>query len=130
MMQLEDWFESWVPESVFSAGGRLRSHSLWRLVLMFICLLLMWLLSPLTLLTEGSWIGFSLVLDCLPGFQHACFAYHAHVPLRFAARLGESWTRDGGIPQGCPLSVMVLVALNHLGVGICRSGKGNAPNMG
>ena len=25
--------------------------------------------------------------------------------------LGESWTRDGGIPQGCPLSMMFIVAL-------------------
>ena len=28
-----------------------------------------------------------------------------------AAGLGESWTRDGGIPQGCPLSMMFIVAL-------------------
>ena len=51
------------------------------------------------------------VLSCLglPGwFRHAYFEYHAHVGLRFklAAGLGEPWTRDGGIPQGCPLSVM------------------------
>ena len=25
--------------------------------------------------------------------------------------LGESWTRDGGIPKGCPLSMMFIVAL-------------------
>ena len=25
--------------------------------------------------------------------------------------LGELWTRDGGIPQGCPLSMMFIVAL-------------------
>ena len=47
----------------------------------------------------------------LPGwFRHE---YHAHVRLRFklAAGLGEPWTRDGGIPQGCPLSMMFIVAL-------------------
>ena len=50
----------------------------------------------------------------LPGwFRHAYFEYHAHVRLRFklAAGLGEPWTRDGGIPQGCPLSMMFIVAL-------------------
>ena len=33
--------------------------------------------------------------------------------LRFklAAGLGEPWTRDGGIPQGRPLSMMFIVAL-------------------
>ena len=30
---------------------------------------------------------------------------------RLASGLGESWTRDGGIPQGCPLSMMFIVAL-------------------
>ena len=50
----------------------------------------------------------------LPGwFRHAYFEYHAHVRLRFklASGLGRSWTRDGGIPQGCPLSMMFIVAL-------------------
>ena len=50
----------------------------------------------------------------LPGwFRHACFEYHAHVRLRFklASGLGEPWTRDGGIPLGCPLSMMFIVAL-------------------
>ena len=50
----------------------------------------------------------------LPGwFRHAYFEYHAHVRLRFklASGLGEPWTRDGGIRQGCPLSMMFNVAL-------------------
>ena len=50
----------------------------------------------------------------LPGwFRHAYFEYHTHVRLRFklASGLGQSWTRDGGIPQGCPLSMMFIVAL-------------------
>ena len=46
-------------------------------------------------------------------FRHAYFQCHAGVRLRFqlAVGLGESWTRDGGIPQGCPLSMMFIVAL-------------------
>ena len=31
--------------------------------------------------------------------------------LKLAAGLGEPWTRDGGILQGCPLSMMFMVAL-------------------
>ena len=52
-------------------------------------------------------------LGLLGWFRHADFEYHAHVRLRFklASGLGEPWTRDGGIPQGCPLSVMFIVAL-------------------
>ena len=59
----------------------------------------------------------------LPGwFRHAYFEFHSHVRLRFklAVGLGQPWTRDGGIPQGCPLSMMFIVALylpwcNYLG---------------
>ena len=50
----------------------------------------------------------------LPGwFRHAYFEFHSHVRLRFklATGLGQPWTRDGGIPQGCPLSMMFVVAL-------------------
>ena len=46
-------------------------------------------------------------------FRHVYFQYHAGVRLWFklAAGLGEPWTGDGGIPQGCPLSMMFIVAL-------------------
>ena len=50
----------------------------------------------------------------LPGwFRHTYFEFHSLVRLRFklAAGLGQPWTRDGGIPQGCPLSMMFIVAL-------------------
>ena len=60
------------------------------------------------------------ILDCalsrlgLPDwFRRTYFASHSKVRLRFnlAAGLGESWCRDGGIPQGCPLSMVFIVAL-------------------
>ena len=40
--------------------------------------------------------------------------------LRFklAAGLGQPWTRDGGIPQGCLLSMMLLLRCICLGVSI------------
>ena len=46
-------------------------------------------------------------------FRHAYVEYHSHVRLRFelATGMGRPWTRDGGIPQGSPLSMMFIVAL-------------------
>ena len=46
-------------------------------------------------------------------FRRAYFSYQSQVRLRFklAAGLGEPWCRDGGIHQGCPLSMVFIVAL-------------------
>ena len=60
------------------------------------------------------------ILDCALGrlglpdlFRRVHFSFHSQVRLRFklAAGLGEPWCRDGGIPQGCPLSMVFIVAL-------------------
>ena len=60
------------------------------------------------------------ILDCTLGrlglpdwFRKVYFSFHSQVRLRFklAAGLGEPWCRDGGIPQGCPLSMVFIVAL-------------------
>ena len=60
------------------------------------------------------------ILDCALGrlglpawFRRVYFSFHREVRLRFklAAGLGVAWTRDGGIPQGCPLSMVFIVAL-------------------
>ena len=47
-------------------------------------------------------------------FRHAHFEFHSHVRLRFklSAGLGQPWSRDRGIPQGCPLSMMFIVAVH------------------
>ena len=59
-------------------------------------------------------------MDCALGrlglpdwFRKVYFSCHSQVRLRFklAAGLGEPWCRDGGIPQGCPLSMFFIVAL-------------------
>ena len=43
----------------------------------------------------------------LPGWvRHAYF-----LRFKLVSGLGQSWTRDGGIPQGCPLSMMFIMAL-------------------
>ena len=70
MGQLEDWFKSWVPDSVFSVGSGRRSVEAWYtsaldieevflvpLILIFIYLLLM-SSSLLILLIGRYWIGF------------------------------------------------------------------------
>ena len=48
----------------------------------------------------------------LTGFVRK-ISFHSQVRLRFklAAGLGEPWCRDCGIPQGCPLSMIFIVAL-------------------
>ena len=47
-------------------------------------------------------------------FRRVYFSYHSQVRVRFRldSGLGEPWCRDGGIPQGCPLSLVFIVALN------------------
>ena len=59
------------------------------------------------------------ILDCalgrlgvLDGFRRAYFSFNSRVRLRFelATGLGEPWCRDVGIPQGCPLSMLFIVA--------------------
>ena len=125
MGQLGDWFQSWVPDSVFSAGGGRGSVEAWYTSSLEIEEVLAGAAdSHVHLFVADVVKSFDTVdrsiLDRvlsslgLPGwFRHAYFEYHAHVRLRFklASGLGEPWTRDGGIPQGCPLSMMFIVAL-------------------
>ena len=60
------------------------------------------------------------ILDCALGrlglldwFRKVYFSFHSQVRLRFklAAGLGKPWCRDGGILQGCPLSMVFIMAL-------------------
>ena len=125
MAQLESWFKSWVPDSVFSAGGGCGSVEAWYATALDIEEVLTGAAdSHVHLFVADVVKSFDSVdrwiLDCvlsnlgLPAwFRHAYWEYHAHVRLRFklAAGLGEPWSRDGGIPQGCPLNMMFIVAL-------------------
>ena len=125
MGQLDDWFKSWVPDTVCSAGGGRGSVGAWFTSALDIEEVLSGASdSHVHLFVADVIKSFDTVdrgiLDCvlsslgLPGwFRHAYFEYHAHVRLRLklALGLGEPWTRDGGIPQGCPLSMMFIVAL-------------------
>ena len=125
MGQLGEWFRSWVPDSVFSAGGGRGSVEAWYTSSLVIEEVLAGGTdSHVHLFVADVVKSFDTVdrsiLDRvlsslgLPGwFRHAYFEYHAHVRMRFklASGLGAPWTRDGGIPQGCPLSMMFIVAL-------------------
>ena len=127
MGQLEDWFKSWVPDSVFSARGGRGSVEAWYTSALDIeevlsgasdshlQLFVADVIKSFLILLIGRSSDRALSSLGLPGwFRHVYFEYHAHVRLRFKLAglgLGESWTRDGGIPQGCPLSMMFIVAL-------------------
>ena len=125
MSQLDGWFRSWVPDSVFSAEGGRGSVEAWKTSALDIVEVLSDASdSHLHLFVADVVKSFDTVdrgiLDRvlsslgLPGwFRHAYFEYHAHVRLRFkfTSGLGEPWTRDGGTPQGCLLSMMFIVAL-------------------
>ena len=125
MGQLDGWFQSWVPDSVFSCGGWRGSVEAWYTSSLDIEEVLAGAAdSHVHLFVADVVKSFDtvdrVILDCvlsrlgLPGwFRHAYFEYHAHVRLRFklASGLGEPWTRNGGIPQACPLSMMFIVAL-------------------
>ena len=49
--------------------------------------------------------------------------------LGFAAGLGEPWTRDGGIPQGRPLSMTSIVALYLPWCGYLAAQEGVEPQL-
>ena len=97
---LREWVEGWLLESVFSLGNGLH-------------------VMVADVIKSFDTVD-RFILDCtsgrlgLPGwFRKAYFADHSQVRLRFklAAGLGESWCRDGEIPQGCPVSMVFTVAL-------------------
>ena len=125
MCQLEGWFKSWVLDSVFCAGGGRGSVEAWYTTALDIEEVLAGANdSDVHLLDADVIKSFDTVdrgiLDRvlsslgLPGWvRNAYFECHAHVRMRFqlASGLGEPWTRIGGIPQGCPLSMMFIVAL-------------------
>ena len=124
MMQLEPWFKSWVPSSVFSAGGGRSFVDAWFSVAFDIdeCLaggvdsdvhlFVADVVESFDTVDRGVLDRVLSSLGLPAWFRHAYFQYRAGVRLRFklAAGLGESWTRDGGIPQGCPLCMIFIFA--------------------
>ena len=124
--QLGCCFQSWVPQSVFSAGGGRGSVEAWYTSALDIEEVLSGAAdSDVHLFVADVIKSFDTVdrgvvdrvlssLGLPSCFRHAYFEFHAHVRLRIklSSGLGVPWTRDGGIPQGCPLSMMFIVALH------------------
>ena len=124
MWQLADWFQSWVRASVFSAGGGRGSVEAWYTSSLDIEEVLAGVAgSHVHLFVADVVKSFDTVdrtildrvlssLGLLGWFRHTYLNTMAHVRMRFklASSLGVPWTRDGGIPQGCPLNMMFIVA--------------------
>ena len=122
---LREWVEGWLPESVICPGNGLSSVEAWFSTALDI--------EDVLAGTGGDQLHVMVadvvksfdtvdrsILDCALGrlglpdwFREVYFSFHSEVRLRFklAAGLGEPWCRDGGIPQGCPLSMVFIVAL-------------------
>ena len=113
MKQLEDWFQSWVPGSVYSAGNGRSSVEAWFSTALDIEEVLAGAVDThvhnfvADVVKSFDTVDRSILDRVLSSlglpawFRHAYFEYHSHVRLRFmlASGLGQSWTRDGGIPQ-------------------------------
>ena len=126
MGRLEDWFRSSVPDSVFSAGGGRSSVEAWNTTALDIeevlsdvgdsdiHLFVADVIESFDTVDRGMLDKVLSSLGLPSWFRHTYFEHHSHVRLRFklAAGMGQSWTRDGGIPQECPLSMMFIVALH------------------
>ena len=125
LAHLKEWFYSWVPDSVFSAGKGVSSVDAWYSTSIDIEEVLSHARhSDFHIFVADVVKSFDTVdrdiLDCALGrlglpawFRRVYFSFHRDVRLRFklAAGLGVAWKRDGGIPQGCPLSMVFIVAL-------------------
>ena len=125
LAHLKEWFSSWVPDSVFSAGKGVSSVDAWYATSIDIEEVLshtrhsdfhIFVVDVVKSFDTVDWD----ILDCALGrlglpawFRRVFFSFHRDVRLRFklAAGLGVAWKRDGGIPQGCPLSMVFIVAL-------------------
>ena len=120
------WFVSLrIPPSVFSAGKGVSSVDAWYATAIDIEEVLSQTRhSDFHIFVADVVKSFDAVdrdiLDCTLGrlglpawFRKVYFSFHRDVRLRFklAAGLGVAWKRDGGIPQGCPLSMVFIIAL-------------------
>ena len=122
---LREWVEGWLPQSVFSLGNGSSSVEAWFSTALDIeevlsgtgCDQLHVMVADV--IKSSDTVDRS-ILDCASGrlglpdwFRMVYFSSHSQVRLRFklAAGLVELWCRDGGIPQGCPLSMVFIVAL-------------------
>ena len=122
---LREWVEGWLPKSVLSLSNGLSSVEAWFSTALDIEEVLSGTGGDqLHVMVADVIKSFDTVdrsiLDCalgrlgLPGwFVGLIFLFIVGFVsgLKLATGLGEPWCRDGGIPQGCPLSMVFIVAL-------------------
>ena len=122
---LREWVEERLPKSVFSRGNGLSSVEAWFSIALDIEEVLAGTgVDQLHFMVADVIMSFDTVdrsiLDFALGrlglfdwFRQTYFSFHSQVRLRLklAAGLGEPWCRDGGIPQGRPLSMVFIAAL-------------------
>ena len=125
LAHLKDWFYSWVPGSVFSAGKGVSSVDAWYVTAIDIEEILsqaghsdfhIFVADVVKSfeIVDRDILDFTLGRLGLPAwFRKVYFSFHRDVRHRFklATGLGIAWKRDGGIPQGHPLSMVIIVAL-------------------
>ena len=122
LVQLESWFKSWVHESVYGVGGGRSAVEAWYTTALdieevltgavdsHVYVFVADVVKSFDTVDKGVLDHVLSSLGLPAWFRHAYFEYPAHVRLRFKL-VAWPWTRDGGIPQGCPLSMMFTVAL-------------------
>ena len=124
LRHLDDWLKSWLLCSVFSVGGGRGSVETWYSTALDFEEVLSGLNESHVHVFVADVVKFDTVdrgvLDLVLGrlgllvwFRRTYFGYHANIRLQFklACGLGSPWTGDGSIPQGCPLSMVFIVAL-------------------
>ena len=119
---LREWVEGWLPKLVKSLGNGFIFGG----GLVLYCSGFFRMFYPgLVVIGCMSWSLMSFdtvdrsIFDCnlgrlgLPDWFRRVYLFISQVRLwnKLAAGLGEPWCRDGGIPQGCPLSLVFVVAL-------------------
>ena len=127
------WVEGWLPKSVFSLGRGLSSVEAWFSTALDIEEVLDGTGGvQLHVMVADVIKSFDTVdrsiLDCALGrlflpdcFRRAHFSFHSQgLRCKLAAGLGEPWCRDGGIPQGCPHSMVFIVSLGVVILSLCQ----------
>ena len=122
LTHLRDGVQGWIPQSVVSHGNGVSSVEAWFSTALDIEDFssgaggdqLHVMVADVTRsfdTVDRSILDCALGRLCLPFWISKVYlSFHNQVRLRFesAAGSGEPWCRDGGIPQGCPLSAVSL----------------------
>ena len=115
---LREWVDRWLPKSVYSLGNGLSSVEAWFSTALDVEDVLSGtggdqLHVMVADVTKSFDTDGRAILDCAlgcPGMPP--WFRNFRLWFKLAAGLGEPWCRDGSTPQGCPLSMVFVVALH------------------